>query len=303
MKDFDFDEIDRAVSSVNTDKSESSDNSEDTANLAPALAGRRSSGQFMDVVHPSSNMRRASLKMPERASSPSPMPNTSPATSSKISDDKTVDQKPEKTELPTPTIQNNGLSNSKDETEDSDIDKISEDISNELDQKFDELPDTPFISGTKVEKRPLGAFSTGKTPQTNEKDDQDKLDDKKDTSLPDELQDKLLSIESDESKPNPDEQNEVIAAPEKPEVAEKPDIPVVESQPAVATSINQQYKEKPSTGDKASGAIFDTDAYHKPLVSPAKKKFSWMMIVWIVIIIASGVGTGVIVFNYIMPNL
>jgi hypothetical protein len=67
MKDIDFDEIDRAVSSVGSDNTNANDKPEDTTvqsdapeiskpepqtpQTTPALAGRRSSGQFMDVVH------------------------------------------------------------------------------------------------------------------------------------------------------------------------------------------------------------------------------------------------------------
>jgi hypothetical protein len=315
MNDIDFDEIDRAVSSVGSDNAndkpedttvqpdaaETSKPASQTPQVAPALAGRRSSGQFMDVVHPSSNMRRSPMKMPERPLNQNVAPNTPPTT--------TVEEpKPTVTELPTPTISNNGWGDSKSENEDADIDKINEDITNELEHKSDELPDTPFISGTKVEKRPLGAFSTESSNTEPDLDDKSDPDDKKDDSLPDELQDKLLSIESKESTVGTEPQTETAEPAEKVEVTEKVDAPATEapkteSKPAVATSINQQYEEKPSTGDRDSGPIYDTNSYHKPLVSPVKKKSSWKIIIWILGILIVGVGAGVLVYHFIQPIL
>jgi hypothetical protein len=305
MKDFDFDEIDRAVSSVNADVPVLSDDIKNTtteqtadqpaksATPTPtsALAGRRSSGRFMDVVHPSSNMRQAPLKMPER-----PLPQTSqsltsdkpPITSTPITTNMPVNQ-PEKTELPTPTVPYNDWSGSKNEDED-DIDKISDDISNELEHKSDESLETPFISGTKVEKRPLGAFSA-------------EIEPKKDESLPDELQGKLLSIESNESIANPEEDSYIKITAQEPVDNPKANPQAVDNNPVAATSITQQYEEKPSSGDKNSGAIYDTDSYHKALIHPIKKKTGWMWIVWILVIIVAGIGAGVVVFNYVLPNL
>lgn len=65
MQDIDFDEIDRAVSSVTNPEREPSApvndvptlNSAISSHSTPSLAARRSSGRFMDVVHPSSDMR------------------------------------------------------------------------------------------------------------------------------------------------------------------------------------------------------------------------------------------------------
>jgi hypothetical protein len=74
VKDLDFDELDRAVNSLVASESGSSatpEAKEKTLNLTipppPPLAGRRSTGKFMDVVRPSSNIRQT-LATPERAS-------------------------------------------------------------------------------------------------------------------------------------------------------------------------------------------------------------------------------------------
>ncbi len=320
MKDFDFDEIDRAVNSVSssnntsdadvkpddvasqTDESITSKPVSETAPSTPALAGRRSSGQFMDVVHPSSDMRRSSTKSFER-------PVNLPSKTQSESVEQTppvVEQKAEKSELPTPTIESNVWGEPKTESEDADIDKISEDLNSEIDHKSDDLPDTPFISGTKVEKRPLGAFSTEPQEVEPSTDGPSELEEHKDKSLPDELQDKILSIESNESKPELEPEKEPVEPPEKLEVTEKiekPIIPTTETKPVATTSITQQYKEKPSTGDRDSGPIYDTNSYHKPLVSPIKKKSSWSVIIWILAILVVGVGAGVLVYYFVRPIL
>ena len=310
MNDIDFDEIDRAVNSVGSDNSGATDKpvnpvaqsdepdaSKPAPQTLPALAGRRSSGQFMDVVHPSSNMRRAPIKTPEHPLDQNIVPST-PSTA-------TVEEpKPTVTELPTPTIPSNNWADSKSESEDADIDEINEDITKELDHKPDELSDTPFISGTKVEKRPLGAFSTAEPPTTEpDLEDKGQLDDQKNDSLPDELQDEILSIESRESTPGPEPQPETAEPVEKSDVTEKTEVPAVENKPAVATSINQQYEEKPSTGDRDSGPIYDTNSYHKPLASPVKKKSGWKIIIWILGILIVGVGAGVLVYYFVRPIL
>lgn len=339
MKDLDFDEIDRAVNSVGASTPATDDSSETpvqpisgqpTVPAVPSqtLAGRRSSGQFMDVVHPSSNMRRAPLMMPERAPTQNTIPDNAtiePNTSVPSTESISLTPPPSSDNAwPDPIdfnksnkdVSESNKDTSQDQNEDSDIDQISDDITNELSQKSEESPDTPFISGTKVDKRPLGAFSNDQTPQTTEQVDKSDSTDKDhvdtdvtptntDTSLPDELQDKLLQIESDESSTDP---NASIDTPTKvdaptPLVKSNAPAPVVESQPIAATSITQQYKEQPSTGDQNTGAIYDTDAYHKALVPPAKKKSGWLWVLLIFILVIVGVGAGVVVYKFVLPLL
>ena len=70
-------------------------------------------------------------------------------------------------------------------------------------------------------------------------------------------------------------------------------------QPIVPTgpiSIPQQYREEPSTGDKESGAIYDTDTYHQPLAHPKKKKSGWMWVIWIVVFLVIGAAGGAALF-------
>lgn len=255
-----------------------------------------STGRFMDVVHPSSNMRNT-LVMPERTPNqmvvkPVVQP---PAIQSPITP---IPMKSTPPEIKMPDF---------DKDEDADIDRISNDITNTLSQSSNEPLDTPFLSGTKVEKRPLGAFSTEPTPppvmnpmmnppfqssfqadrnNTNQNMKSSEIN----TPLPAELQSDLLSIESD------------TVQPEKANVMNTP-APINTSQPTVATSIPQQYQEQPSSGDKNNGAIYDTNAYHKAMISPVKKKSGWTWVIWIVILLVVSAGAGAAVYFFVLPRL
>jgi len=158
MQDLDFEELDKAVNSLmpslSNDNSAKAavqtaaddtpvDNSQNLAPLKPEvkstsntkpMAERPSTGRFMDVVHPSSDMR-ASLSVPQRSLSPSLAPMTN--TEVKIP---TVPEVPvENTQTAADTTSNwAGLSNY---------------------QEPKEVAESPFLPDTKVEKRPLGAFS------------------------------------------------------------------------------------------------------------------------------------------------
>jgi len=365
VKDLDFDEIDRAVNSLkssspaeneNTDNSDQpteGNNSTDSTESMPTLVKKRSSGQFMDVVHPSSNMRKAPLISHDRSSNSDIKPVDYPEVESSpesVTPPEEVTPEPNRDDTwPDPIDFHNknhqDFENDKEsdqpQNEDSDIDQINDDITDELNHKTDELsdkpdespeksdemPESPFIAGTKVEKRPLGAFSndsvleqtedTGKvevadndvkdkeTPETIESNDTNDaaetadITKKADEPLPEELQDNLLSIESGEGEAStgPIEQTSTETEPK------KVDTPEAEKQPVAPTSITQQYKEQPSTGDQSTGAIYNTDAYHKPLVKPAKKKASWMWMVWIIILIILGIGVGVAVNQFVIPRL
>lgn len=75
--------------------------------------------------------------------------------------------------------------------------------------------------------------------------------------------------------------------------------PIVDS----PTSISQQYQEKPNTGDQHSGAIYDTDSYHKAVVQPAKKGSGWLWVLWVVLLLAIGAGVGAAIYFFVLPIL
>lgn len=368
MKDLDFDELDRAVNSLvvgapgsnvsNEPKEKTLDidtgslqqpaSDQSTAPVTPSLAGRRSTGRFMDVVHPSSDMRSA-LVMPERTShqgatidpitkTPTvlgevklPVPNNIlPAAAPKTNDwpdpidfHESNKNTADKNETP---------AENKDDNEDADIDRISDEITNTLDPKPDKPLESPFLSGTKVEKRPLGSFSNEtpiqppvsapmptltSTPITQSSSAPKDITENN-TLLPAELQDDLLLIEADSST-QPAEKSDKITdsasvatattaavSTTTPVSETKPtsvtSAPIVDEKSAGPTSITQQYKEQPSSGDQNTGAIYDTNVYHKTPMSLAKKKPSWLWVVWIVVLLVVGAGAGAAVYFFVLPN-
>ena len=317
MTDIDYDELDRAVNSLANDETSSVPDVVKPANainmpqrpitdsqptVAPSIVSQRSRGRFMDVVHPSSNMRSTtSIPVPERDTSrisptttPYSTPNT-PVLNNSIS----------------PMSFANNTQTPQKQDEDADINKISDDISRELGQT-PPAQDSPFITDAKVEKRPLGAFS--ETPNTSETVQptmspyiQENNREQEETAglgtpMPAELDTDLLSIESDSA-----EQTEPAdianLSVETPSTTTPAPVVSVPAQPLATASITQQYKEQPSTGDQNTGAIYDTDSYHKALVQPVKKKSGWLWILWIVLLLIVGAAAGAAVYFFVLPSL
>ncbi|MFZ2126196.1 MAG: hypothetical protein WAV04_01670 [Candidatus Microsaccharimonas sp.] len=286
MQDIDFEELDRAVNSVSAPsapktEAASSDSVPVTVQSAPAPtpstpAARRSSGRFMDVVHPSSDMRTSSV--PER-STPRSEPESSPTPTTERS-----------TDWPDP-LDFHGF---KDEPESTPEPVTPQEVPQ------DSL-ESPFLSDAKVEKRPLGGFSTETTVATPlETPNEPEL------LLEAPQEEELLTATTEES-----DKAEPISDAELPQEDEKPVIqPTPEPTPApaedmtsVPASITQQYKEQPSTTEQTSGPIFDTESYHQPLTHTPKKKSGALVVVWIAALILIGAGAGAAVYFFVLPML
>jgi hypothetical protein len=218
------------------------------------------------------------------------------------------------------------------DSEDADIDRISDDINKTLETSNEPL-DTPFLADAKVEKRPLGAFSSNPespvvAPEVTEAKIEDNLPIEKPADvemsempeLPEETA--LPDIEQPEESSVVIEETSVVEAVSQPPVEVAP-VPAVSDsvstptptptpasaatpieQPTGPTSITQQYREQPNTAttNQTSGAIYDTDAYHKAL-KPVKSKSSWLMVLWIFLLLAIGAGAGAAAYFFILPNL
>lgn len=365
MKDLDFDEIDRAVNSLVANNEVSRDDNvtappaddmavptvDVPAQPAQPLAARRSTGRFMDVVRPSSDMRTppASFRPTshEGVNIVPPMGAqsdlTNPATNYNVSDP-VADASPAAEAVPKPVMGDwpdpldfNGFN--PDEApkpsseplvtnltqvsqpqpladDDKDINQIADAINKTLSQDFEKQAplESPFLTDAKVEKRPLGAFSTEAaippsdsvpeeatslpaetevlTPASGDDSGQEDNPIEAETPLPAELQDDLLLIEAGVDTPDQTKKDEPTA------------LKVPQTEPVAGpTSITQQYTEQPSTGDQPTGAIFDTEAYHKPLAHPAKKKSGWLSVFFITLLIIVGVAAGAAVYFFVLPKL
>lgn len=352
MKDLDFDELDQAVNSLMTgvprmtepkgentgektltitptlqaDERPSFTTLEQTATLAAAdlnarpeplpvasLVARRSSGRFMDVVHPSSDMKinnrpvvsRVGLQLNPVPSRPSAIEAPAPAVDvvAPSPASEVVEWKPTPTnDWPDPIAL-------EEESEDTELAKAPEtpdatvSVPSVANTSVDtEEPSpllTPFLTDTKVEKRPLGAFAVGihsavddTLPGVDEPEQQPSANLSEETpGLPDELHHELMQIESDTSDVD-----------DTPEVATPPSFsaPVVTAVPQLAgpTSIQPQYKEEPSSAEEKHAGIYDTDSYHQPLSHPGKKKSGWLWVLWIVLLLAAGAGGALALYYF-----
>jgi hypothetical protein len=315
MSDFDFDELDKAVtgaiSSDETDASEASLSSatlqdvEQPAAVVPAEqkaapAARRSSGRFMDVVHPSSDMRTRTT------------PAVVPASSS-----------PKQSFIPPVTKSEEVVSTPSVESEDdSDIDALSDSLDAAVGEWTKPL-ESPFLSDAKVEKRPLGgvgpepSFSLLEAPEEELKLEAPEEELLLEASLPDPIdfaaQQAALSSETEDTgvekvTPEPADEPEIeqISQPETPEAAAVVLEPVAieepKEEPVGPASITQQYTEVASSTQQ-SGAIYDTENYHKPLTPVAKNHSSVLTIVWIIILVILGAAAGVGFYLFVLLML
>ena len=261
---------------------------EDPTAPTPASPALKRGGRFMDVVHPSSDMRTAlSTVSREGATINAPESSTLDTTEGNL---------PSSSDMPLEET----------ETEDVPEELVVPEIGNTL-----EPLSSPFLPDTKVEKRPLGGLATEKAlatetdeatasegseaasevvlpqeepvveqdiPAKKDEDEFSKMDamaepaknlNEVNEHIPEEYKNELLAVEQN------------LAAPLD-SSDEKPAHDSVSGAPVIA-SIPQQYQEKPSTGETTSGAIYDTDNYHKPVSHPAEQKSGWM---WVIVVIA-----------------
>lgn len=305
MSDIDFDELDRAVSSVLGVPAQQlqpaptpapADSVQPTQPVvaAPvvtpvavsptpaqpvrpsAVTPRPTTGRFMDVVHPSSDMRTAT---------PAPQAETQPA----------LTVEPQVTVVPEPA-----------QPEIDAFELIQDDFVAPL--------ESPFITDAKVEKRPLGAFSPD---QTTEPIEQDQLMAPiLDSTLEPSEEAFISAIEIGDTDPltviadEPQIVEEPIVEAEQPvyvpepiAVQPEPEAQPPEFTPAIQSSIPQQYTEQVSTDQQPSGAIFDTESYHQPLAHPQKKKSGVLVVVWILGLIVLGAGLGVSLYFFVLKGL
>ncbi len=246
---------------------------------APASAPRpRSPGRFMDVVHPSSAMRPAQTATPA-AQTVEPAP-TKPVEAPTESADEPFTQ-PDPLDFHGFTMDETPKQAEPGVEESVPADDISPEPATE--DKPAEPLTTPFLSDTKVEKRPLGAFSDTVKPAESPAESngaQAQTDAEKEAALPAELHTELLSIEASEQ-----------TSPMSPD--EMPPVP----------SIVQQYQEKPNSDTHPSAAIYDTESYQTPLSHTVKKKRDWLIIVWVLGLVVVGAGIGALLYFFVLPKL
>ena len=320
MKDIDFDELDKAVNSlmgtaagpaIKEDSAPASVEPKSDAPVAapgpvpadplttpapspaparPVMPAQRRSGRFMDMVHTSSDMTssrpsqspsREGLSVAPRTQPEAPTP-TNPATEP-TSASTDAPAWPDPLELassqaptePVPTAET---------TSEPAVEPSAAPVEPEPSAQ---ALDSPFLTNAKVEKRPLNAGTpTDETPAAEPVVPTD-ADETPKPFVPAELNSDLVAIESGEPKTDtpsvesvPTNQTEAVASPA----------------PVGPTSIAQQYREEPNSGDQSHAAIYDTSQFQAPLAHPAKKKSGWLWIVWVLLLLALGAGGAVALY-------
>jgi hypothetical protein len=244
-------------------------------------------GRFMDVVHPSSDMKQAKVSH-QGATIAQPIPSLkadpvdTTAGNLPLSEDPLAEVEPEDIVAPPPS-------------------------------EAEETPEpqtSPFLPDAKVEKRPLGS------PEASKADGSEKDDEPQEETTPAPVEEKPMEVdvtpkEDESSKMDamtepaqnltevtehvPEEyQDELLAVEKGMHDSEEEALAHV---PVIA-SIPKQYQEKPSTGESKSGSIYDTDHYHKPLAHPAKQKSGWLWVIVILILVLIGAGMGAAVYFF-----
>lgn len=213
-----------------------------------------------------------------------------------------------------PAVEGHGASKAQDEPED-----------------FDKPLVSPFLTDTRVEKRPLGGNLSAQA-EHDEPDDEKAPETHKTPmadmpGLPEELSSEVMRVESGQTNTGshepvvaeePQKEEVTPAEPEKTDASvESPTADTSEEKatvsdepkreaagqsavPAIGGSITHQYKEKlPTVNEDAENvAIYDTAAYHQPLAHPVKRKSGLAVVLWILLIALIGVGLGVAAFYF-----
>lgn len=348
MTELDFDELDKAVNSLmaedgkpadetTTSAVASSSSVDQTVAAAPApnltssaptesavvpSPAVRRRGQFMDVIHPSSNMRQAPAQVSRAATDVTP-----PSVEEAVSvDDTSVTEAPVDAPVVTPKPADAQTVTPEVSPVEDDITPASEAVPPAPDHSVETTDPTPaeevapltspFLPDAKVDKRPLGSpVSLTDTPsemaETSIEETADTSDDAQEQSdaavmpdpvpLPDELKEDVVAVEADEDKHTEAVEADIATASSEPaEMTSVEESPVADMQPPAGGDIPQQYQEQPSTGDQTNGAIFDTNTYHQPLdAHPPKKKSSVLTaILWIIALLILGATAGAAWFYF-----
>lgn len=335
MRDINFDELDKAVSSVlqkdgvntgsslgGSDELDSDDmsrkNTRGSSSDTPAIVPQRRRGQFMDIVHPSSDM--SSLRSAKSEPGVPPMRRSQPAIKPLSADVVEGDrQEVEEPDSMPPVDRSELIGESDDrdlqpynnENRDAEtraaelvgvensfeVDAISHDdeanqepvagpLHKEPVDSFDirdeqpkdihnEAAVSPFVESSDVEKRPLGAFSTGSdTPSQSDSSLETEQDTPEAQDMPVELHPDVVSVEADTDS-NDIEESQTVSS--------------------LSPSIPQQYSVAKTSDDESDDehAVFDTSQYHKPLDPPAKPKshkLFYIIMAILMVLVGSAVG-------------
>lgn len=300
LSDFDFDELDKAVAGALSDRQsetqpvleDSLDSVEPTPKEAatlesttpvtprPAPAARRSAGRFMDVVHPSSDMRTKSGFTP-------PVTTPTPATQGATEPQRRAEPEIEDWAKP---LESPFLPDAKVEKRPLGAMPATGDASKE-DELLLEAPDDPLLEAHTMPDPIDFAAHASALPSEQEDTGSPAPVETIEDAIPDEIVEEVAIEQPFEAKVMPE------APVEKVEEVEK-----ASDEPVGPASISQQYTEQPSTSPE-SGAIYDTESYHQPLAAAPKNKSGAWVFVWILLLLIVGAAAGAGFYFFVLPML
>lgn len=342
MADIDFDELDKAVSSLMEQRGEpnavpveapepavpttTAPQSASTPAVAlhtpvsPAI--KRQGGRFMDVVHPSSNMR---VQQP-----------SSPAPSSRPSREASMVQPP----TPSPVaVEQPAAASVVDEssTPSSTIEPQASLAPEEFAAGASQPPmQSPFLDDVEVDKRPLGAspvmgepeatdIHAGESTPSTGGDMPDPIGDWSAPATP-----VATTQEPNNSNGNPEVKNDIWSAEKKVDSTEQPanivppelgpEVLALESdeasgsfdskhnsvsdttkvEPSVPGDIPRQYAAESADAPEPSAVFEAASSSPRELQHPEKKKSGWMVVIWILLLLVIGAGGGVAVWYFLL---
>ena len=331
MKDLDFDELDRAVSSLMSKTPDTGSQSAPAAPAAPTPAvtseeatpitvtnnskppvpevaapaplAQKRSGRFMDMV-PGSRQAPAAPRVASREGmtiSPTGSAPATPDTPSEASSTESVAVSVE----PTTPVAGAEAAPAKTDWPDPLAVAAGSSENEAADNQDSSIPSeplgSPFLTDAKVEKRPLnsGSMDTEKQELAEDSDEplvpsrDDKDEPPEDPPIPAELNSDLIAIESDQLKTHPETPEEAKETEEKAPA----EVPQADEKSTGPTSIVQQYKEQPSSEDHSHAAIYDSSHFPEPLAHPAKKSSGWLWVLWVLLLLAVGAGGAVALYS------
>lgn len=337
MDDINFEELDKAVNSALREKTQSEEpkeeaieehaetengySPEDTddttvSNEHPTVAPIKRRGQFMDMVHPSSDMTRTLDKRddetdddtasrqplrrpvsPLKPLSPEIVEGTSAApVEAEVAPDEdvlssdnineTVDQQEHLDQTDVVAVEGSfeddeaetaAVSSEQQNGEEANPEEVLSEEDEAYDADMSATPTSPFLEGTEVEKRPLGAFAgeagdhaPNEPEQTNPVDET--VVNSSEPPLVEDVDEIAPAVAAEGSTEAPAEFHSEIVAIEADDPDAHHDEP--ESDRGTAQSIPQQYTATPASSepDSEEHAVFDTSEYHQPLSPPEKPK-------------------------------
>lgn len=303
MKDIDFDELDRAVSSLMTKStakpdaspqvSDASTTSSDTGTtpkevIDPPLATPEPTR--IAAVSPAAS--RSSVTPPRRGRFMDMVSAKKPQTVNDVTQRPiTVAARPV---AAPPSVKPNQPDSDKSDDQSTSVGATADNPQTE--SAFE----SPFLFDAKVQKRPLNAsVANGSVESVDELTNNKTLAEESEVESP--VDSQLAELES-ESMRHPE-----AAGSSAKDSAENNAVPAdhrldkgdSDTAPARLTpaSISQQYKEQPNTGDQTHTPIYDTVQFApEPLTHPVKKKTGWLWVLWVILLLGLGAGGAIALY-------